>query len=560
MRVGVVHTVGSPCRCAETVSLGIEALGHKAEVFDSESIELLAPMVAAECDLVIDHTDTFRGRGMYRALVRLLLESKGARLVGSGPKACLAADDKGATKACLGDAGIPTPPGIVITSAMWDPPAWLRPPLIVKPSFEHMSRGISLVNTIEEARAAVTNLLNRFQEPIVLETFIPGRELAVSVLAGPGGIEILPPLEWIADSTGKGLLSEAFKMVEPELGRIDVVQAELVPSVMDELKGFARRAFEILDLRDYARFDVRLSAGGTPFFLEANITPSLEAQEALALSARWAGLDYATLVDRMLSSALFRLGMKEGGEATSITVDLPTGPVNLVIPRGVHRPPQSTVDLARLLDVRPGERVLELGCGSGLLSIAAAKLGAGRVVAVDLDAKALETTARNAKMNGVEGVIETRGGSWYEPVMPPSSADPRGSFFDVIIATPPQTPGFRSFGPRYGGEDGTSNLVKVIEGAPSLLEKGEGRLWMLAISLANPTLLMERVHRHFADVSIVGETERPFAACEYEELDQGLFDHLVALRSAGRSEFKDLGGDRFVFRNLFLRAAGPVCL
>lgn len=83
---------------------------------------------------------------------------------------------------------------------------------------------------------------------------------------------------------------------------------------------------------------------------------------------------------------------------------------------------------------------------------------------------------------------------------------------------------------------------------------------MLAISLANPTLLMERVHRHFADVSIVGETERPFAACEYEELDQGLFDHLVALRSAGRSDFKDLGGDRFVFRNLFLRAAGPVCL
>lgn len=451
MRVAVVHTVGSPCRCAETVSLGLTALGHEVDVVDSENIELVAPIVATECDLVIDHTDTFRGRGMYRALVRLLLESRGARLVGSGAKACLASDDKAGAKVRLGDGGIPTPPGIVIASEAWEFPPWLRFPLIVKPSFEHMSRGISLVNTIEEGRAAVTNLFNRFREPVIVETFIPGRELAVSVLSGPEGVEVLPPLEWIPDSAGKGLLSEAFKMVEPHEGRPDVVQAELSPPVMDRLKEFALRAFEILDLWDYARFDVRLSPGGTPFFLEANVTPSLEAQEALALSARWAGLDYETLVARMLSSALVRLGMKEGGETTKMTVDLPTGPVSLIVPRGVHRPPPSTVDLARLLDVRPGERVLELGCGSGLLSIAAAKLGAKRVVAVDIDGRALEATARNATMNGVAEVIEIRGGSWYEAVTPPSSTDPGGEFFDVIVATPPPNAGIQKFRPPIRG-------------------------------------------------------------------------------------------------------------
>jgi ribosomal protein L11 methyltransferase len=48
-----------------------------------------------------------------------------------------------------------------------------------------------------------------------------------------------------------------------------------------------------------------------------------------------------------------------------------------------------------------GERVLDYGSGSGILAIAAAKLGAGSVDAVDLDAQALEATAANARANRV---------------------------------------------------------------------------------------------------------------------------------------------------------------
>lgn len=557
MRVGVVHTAGSPCGCAEAVSVGLKALGHEVEIVDSEKIELATPVLATGCDLVIDHTDTFRGRGVYRALVRMLLEIEGVRLVGSGAKACLIADDKAATKKRLADAGIPTPPGIVITSERWELPSWLRFPLVLKPAFEHMSRGVGLVKTMEEARVSVTNLLNRFQQPIMAEAFIRGRELAVSVLASPEGPEILPPLEWIPDSEKQGLLSEAFKMVEQREESQDAIRADLAAAAMDELKELARRAFEVLELRDYARFDIRLSDGGTVFFLEANVTPSLEPHEALALSARWAGLDYKSLVDRLLSAALARFGTREREMATRVTVDLPTGPAELQIPWGVHHPPASTVDLACLLDIKAGERVLELGCGSGLLSIAAARLGAERVVAVDLDPKSLEATAHNARINGVEGVIEVRGGSWYEALASDSSPDHGAEGFNVIIATPPQTPGFRNFGPRYGGEDGTSHLAKIIEGAPALLNESRGRLWLLAISLANPTALLQRLQKYFSHVSVVRETERIFSADEYEDMDRGLFDYLRTLRSAGRSDFKDLGGNRYAFRNLFLRAAGP---
>jgi ribosomal protein L11 methyltransferase len=51
--------------------------------------------------------------------------------------------------------------------------------------------------------------------------------------------------------------------------------------------------------------------------------------------------------------------------------------------------------------VRAGDRVLDYGCGSGILALAAARLGAREVAATDLDPLALEATASNARANGV---------------------------------------------------------------------------------------------------------------------------------------------------------------
>ena len=128
MRIGIVRTVGSPCQCAQSIIKGLEALGHGFVLADSEEIEFRASELARECDLVIDHTDTFRGRGLFRPLVRLLLETEGARVVGSDSRACFLADDKSAAKTRLAEAGIPTPPGIMVRSAEDPIPSWLIPP------------------------------------------------------------------------------------------------------------------------------------------------------------------------------------------------------------------------------------------------------------------------------------------------------------------------------------------------------------------------------------------------------------------------------------------------
>ena len=64
---------------------------------------------------------------------------------------------------------------------------------------------------------------------------------------------------------------------------------------------------------------------------------------------------------------------------------------------------QTTRGVLRLLQgvIRPGDRVADLGAGSAVLAIGAAKLGAGAVVAIELDHDAIENAEENVERNGV---------------------------------------------------------------------------------------------------------------------------------------------------------------
>ncbi len=549
MRVGVVHTAASPCGCAAAVCRALGALGHDPVVADSEEIELRAGELAAECGLVVDHTDTFRGKGLFRPVVRRLLEARGARVVGSDSTACFLTDDKEACRLALARAGIPVPPGVVLSPGQGTP-AWLSPPLVVKATFEHMSRGVGLARTRQEAEARVAEMAAAMGQPALVEAYVRGRELGISVVDGPDGPEVLPPAEWaLGEWELLGEEGKAGRVSEPAIRR-----AELGAVTWRELQALALGAYRVLGLRDYARFDVRLSPAGVPCFLEANTKPSLEEDQALALSAGWAGLGYVGLVERILDSAQRRWGAPREG-ARAVSVSLRAGALELAVPPGVHAPPRSSLELARRLDVEPGETVLDLGCGSGVLSVAAARCGARRVVAVDLDPGALAATAANAERNGVAAALECRAGSWYEALDGAPGAP--AERFDLIVATPPQLPAPRPVGPKWGGPDGLRHLRTVVEGAACHLAPGGGRLWVLHASLADPRAFGELLRARFREVEVVGETDREFTAGEYDALAEGLFAYLRERRAEGRCEFREEGAGRFAFKIRLFRAARP---
>jgi ribosomal protein L11 methyltransferase len=154
---------------------------------------------------------------------------------------------------------------------------------------------------------------------------------------------------------------------------------------------------------------------------------------------------------------------------------------------GTGQHPTTAMSLAALEAlVTGGERVLDLGCGSGILAIAAAKLGAGRVLALDVDPQAIKATRENAVANGVSGQIEARTGSLDE-------ADEQ---FDVIVANisgltlerlaPALYQALRDGGRLVASgflEDAVDGLTAVFEAAGFAIERAtEEGVWRAVIA------------------------------------------------------------------------------
>ena len=301
MRVGLVHTVSSPCRCAEFIGKHLRLLGHETFDVDADRIEASVGALAA-ADLVFDHTDTVAGRGLFRGVVRQLLEQRGARVAGSSAAACSRADDKLAMRAALARAGVPVAPGAGIERACDPLPASISWPRVLKPCFEHMSRGVVIARDEAELRALAAELLARHREPLVVERFIAGREVGVTVLGREGALRVLPPMAW-ERSGESAMLTWERKL---EASEESFHPARLTAAEAARLEAAALAAFRALDLRDYARFDVRVDATGEPFFLDANVRPSLEESSPTIHAGARAGMGYAQVLEAIIDAALAR--------------------------------------------------------------------------------------------------------------------------------------------------------------------------------------------------------------------------------------------------------------
>lgn len=205
--------------------------------------------------------------------------------------------------------------------------------------------------------------------------------------------------------------------------------------------------------------------------------------------------------------------------------------------RGVHPVDDAVYEPLRLLPVRKGDKVLDLGCGTGLYGLAAARLGAGEVVLSDVDPRAARCARANARRNGVRARVVA--GDFFEPV--------RGERFDLVVGLLPQTPGPRPFRlDKYGGRDGTDHLRRLFREAPRHLRPG-GRVFFLLHTLNDNARLLRLARRRFT-IRVVHESRRPFAPAEFDALQPGLFDYLLAMRREGRNRFARRGGRYWFWR------------
>jgi D-alanine-D-alanine ligase len=278
------------------VASALKRLGHDVDEVDV-SAELARSLEAADIAFIVLH-----GRDGEDGTVQLACEALGIPYTGSSPLTCRFCFDKGLAKGLLNKAGIPTPPGYVLSAeavrhmgagaALRKAAERLGYPLVVKPSAQGSALGLAVVQDAADLSAAAISAFD-YGDRILLERFVAGAEVSVGLL----GAETLPTIEIRTSSD----VFDFETRVSP--GKYDFVLA--TPELNAPAQQLALDAARSLGIRDFGRVDIRISPDG-PVVLDAKTCPGLSETSIVPLAVAEANLTFEDFVARIVDAALAR--------------------------------------------------------------------------------------------------------------------------------------------------------------------------------------------------------------------------------------------------------------
>ncbi len=249
------------------------------------------------------------GPGGEDGAIQGFLETLGIPYTGSGVRASAIGMHKVATKTQLAAEGIPVPKGPVVlrrtasTLGRILSTCQLKLPVVVKPASQGSTIGVTIVRKPSQWKEAI-RLAHQYDAEAMVEAFIPGHEVTVSLLGGADGtVTGLPAVEIVAPD---GFYDFSAKY---EKGRTQYLcPAPLTAVITRQIRQLAIRTYQVLDCKGAARVDFRITPKGKPYVLEINTVPGMTETSLLPMAAGKAGLSYDALTERILQSAIERAG------------------------------------------------------------------------------------------------------------------------------------------------------------------------------------------------------------------------------------------------------------
>jgi D-alanine-D-alanine ligase len=291
---------GVSLRSGARVEDALGRLGHEAVALDVGP-DLVSRLSAERPDVAFV---AMHGVGGEDGTAQELLEILGIPFTGPGGAACARCMDKSLAKHAVREAGLPTPDWFAFNEtafrelgaadALGEIERSLGFPLVVKPSRGGSSLGVEFAADGGQVPQALVSAFS-YDDRVLLERFVDGRELAVSVLGG----EALPVVEAIPAEGDRYDFEARY-----EIGRTRFVcPAELGGEERDAVTEAALATYRALGCSGFARIDLILEPGG-PQILEANAIPGLTDTSLLPQAAEAAGMSFEQLVERILDLAL----------------------------------------------------------------------------------------------------------------------------------------------------------------------------------------------------------------------------------------------------------------
>jgi D-alanine-D-alanine ligase len=291
----------------DAIESTLRELGHEIDRIGrvTSLVERLAQ--GDRWDLVFNIAEGLRGIGR-EAQVPALLDAYEIPYTFSDPLVCALSLHKGMTKRVVRDLGVPTPDFVVVEREAQIDAVRLPFPLFAKPIAEGTSKGISAASKIESQNELVgvcRRLLKQFNQPVLVETFLPGREFTVGLVGTGARAEVVAVMEVILLSNAD---AEVYTYTNKELCE-DRVKYELAEgAIADQASALALNVWRGLGCRDGGRVDVRADANGTLHFIEVNPLPGIHPQHSdLPIMAGLAGMTYRELISRIINSATARV-------------------------------------------------------------------------------------------------------------------------------------------------------------------------------------------------------------------------------------------------------------
>jgi D-alanine-D-alanine ligase len=282
----------------------LKSKGIDAHGFDPAE-RSLADLAAEKFDRVFI---ALHGRYGEDGSLQGALEQLGIPYTGSGVMASAVAMDKITTKKIWLQHGLPTPKYAVLTADtdVSQAAAGMDLPLFVKPPHEGSTIGITKVTAASDLKAAY-ELAAKFDEEVLVEEFVDGRELTVAVLGRGKTARALPVVEIVAPQGNYDYQNKYFtddtKYYCP---------AQIDAATTAEIQRIAVEAFNAIGCEGWARVDVLLRASDNkPFLLEANTSPGMTGHSLVPMAGRAIGLEYADLCVEILRSARLKIGEKQ---------------------------------------------------------------------------------------------------------------------------------------------------------------------------------------------------------------------------------------------------------
>jgi D-alanine-D-alanine ligase len=296
-----IETIDSLAGALERLGLAVDRIGTVRQ--------LAQRLVAGErWELVFNIAEGLKGVGR-EAQVPALLEAYDIPYTFSDTMVMALALHKGMAKRVVRDCGVPTAPFAVVET-MGDLAAVELPfPLFAKPIAEGTGKGVTPASRVTSAtslRKLCRQLLERYRQPVLVETFLPGREFTVGIIGTGASAEPVAVMEVVLNAQAE---TGVYSYVNKEECESRVVYRLAEDEQAKEAGAVALAAWRALGCRDGGRVDLRQDAWGKPLFLEVNPLAGLHPTHSdLPIMCTLAGIPYDALIGRIVESARRRCG------------------------------------------------------------------------------------------------------------------------------------------------------------------------------------------------------------------------------------------------------------